>query len=1597
MASLDVVTKIVERNLGVYRADPGRLREDVSQEAQIAEDYRGRLVYELLQNADDAMQGQASHDDRVAFLVTDDALWMSNTGRPLTDDDVVGLCGLGASSKTDSQGVRRASIGHKGLGFKSVLEITDRPAAYSSTYCFELGEPHARPHVDGLWREMGQAVPARVPAMRFPAPLADTPAPWHAYLGDGYHTGFHFPFRPAITAEKRQALGDQLLQLPLTTVLFLKHLERIDVRVEQQGRSLQEHWTVSRQRRENDAWNDCTGMTGTGLYRITVRSSRDALTFLVSHDADVPIGENRLGLSGPAWEGVDLTEVSVAVLDPMEHNEQLEAEARRFHVFLPTEQQCPYPMLVNGAFSTDLSRQRVKVTRDANDYNAHLVRTAARVFQGQLVPVLVQHSVAAVLGCLERSDFAGDDTTDLLHEALVTELASMQLLPGESGHLLSLQDTIVPPVSLGEQGRQYRETLAVDARWAERRFPAPLYCAGRLGRIAVDHGAQELTVDEAIQVLGTIADPSRSRLIDHDSGGFAVDPVLELCVALWQSAAPEIRSAVAEAARSHAVFPVHRLDGGAVQRVAIDESTAFYPSRAAKQELPLAGLQFLCHEVCWGALTPKERNDALGDRMLAWAGLFDIRDFDFEEVMRAAVIPALRLDPDEDVLELREGLESVDTLAAICQLAGKRPKHDRPLRYQRLGSDRALFNLARLRVPCRTVDGEERWEPAYRVYFGKDWLGADSVEHIMEAVPHAASKQGHIEHIAYLAPPAKFLGTLDLPRSDFDQVAGPAEDNDDEVDLDEDADTPLETDERERWTAFLTWLGVNPALRPVHFHDVEERGSGWVSTKGLPQPDGWAFSSLGTTWSNFRAQLEQMLDARPDAEAVDPYLYEAHDLEFIVPLLEAASQDASGQLGGRLLAHLTRHWRFYEEFAEAELALVGAGKWPTHRTKPSRALPEERFTAGDNLWLFRLRRSRFCPTTHGPREPAQTWLSTAEAHRRFGQRGRAAGDFLPLLELDEVDPQRLQNVARRLGIRVELSPATFTLADARLLTERLQVLYGNEDGTAAVSAQAMSRVVRPVYREMFELLSGRSEPVGDAPPLQDVPLLVEDDSHLRFVPAAAALYARAPGMKERSGVADLLPIFVLEAHPAANAPLARLFGVRALDDELNWQPSPREIALDPDELDTFRDRLRSLLPALLARIRAERSEPRDRRLLDEFVKRVEPVEELELTCSLGGTEQQLRRFTDRRYFVAPPRDDHPLQAFIVWDGPAWPPGPEQQHAMAMAMADLLGLNLVEAFLAFLGTDDAGRRRLLGSAGASAHLMDVLAGDVEAEPDEAETNETTRTVEQPATDQVSEVPATPLATNPEPAAPRIPLLDFATLLIDGEPLLITGAPAGGGFNDRDGQSQEGQRKSGHGAAGAAPGMDLQALDSLGMRIAATYELRRLQRAGHEGAVLGFGQPPDSAVGSLVVDVSTPAAILRAEDHPVAKQVLLQLEQDAVSRIHPGFDLLTIAAGEVDRLIELKSSGVDALVQAMSWNEWKSARNSRVRERFWLYLVGNLRADLPHAEPFVRAIHDPFGTLVGEEVRQEQVRRAVQLRVREFKTAEHLDLTVLEVSR
>lgn len=1586
-----VLERICQENLAVYRESAGRLQEDVSQESQVAHDYRGRLVYELLQNADDALLGVATTDDRALFRLTDSELWVANTGRPFTEADVRGLCGLGASSKAQPDGPKRASIGHKGLGFKSVLEVTHAPEAYSETVSFRLGREQAATRVSALWSDLDRGGVRGVPAMRFPSEISDPHPVWRSLSDEGYHSAFRFPFHDGVTRQQRAALADQLLSLPMTSVLFLKHLAEVVIEVATSTQESSRQWLLERHQVTPDGVVPCAGLTETGLFRVDLVSG-DGVgeRYWVAHNADVPIGDHRDGLTGPAWEGVDATEVSVAVRDA--DDPRIDAASSRFHVFLPTQEPSGCSVLVNGAFTTDLSRQHVQVGTTTDDYNGFLVRTAAATFVESMMPHLVAlGGPKYVLQVLSRRVGDIGPAGGLFAESLISAMAVAPLIPS-SGLQLTLGEVVLPAPILGERGPQFAALLAKDSAVEGRRFPDPEFCEGSLAAVAAAYGALPLNPAASLVALAANVDPSKAVLQAGPDNRFRIDPVLDICTELWERADADDRQALEECARQERVFPVSENQDGTVKRIALGEESAFYPPRSSAEDLPLQRLRFLAHAVCWGSLGRAEQRSVLERQMKAWDALFDIKEFRFEEVMRASVLPGLTRAGKADN-ELRESNRSIEALATICRLAGKTTKADQPLPMGRLGSDRAFFNLSRLEVPCRSADPNKfKWAPAHRVYFGRDWVGEDSVENIADAMEAAGTPMD----IAFLASPEVFAAYSDSIVSDAvdDDSSSAVELADGEVDLDDDTDEALETSVDDRWRNFFAWLGVSRGLRLVHFHDVDDEGTPWTTTKGLGLPGGWAFTGLEKDWALYRADLEATLSADARWESTDHYLYQVRNLDRFEEIASVAWHSGN-DVAERFLEHLVRNWPAYGRHTQAEAALVGAGKAPSYRTNPPRATADELVNAGPDFWLHRLRLRSICPTSHGPRRANQSWRRSDELVRRLGRSGRDADAYLPVLKQPaEVPASALRACLDELQVRGELTPAAFTAEDARDLCGRISQIYAS-----GVSDQALRTELRPIYRQMFELLVGTSAD-GEAP-LREAPLAARTHNGVEFLPAHEVVYASISGSRERSGVQGKIPMFVLEAEPGALRPLRELFGTPLLESALTWSVAPGEPALDDQEISDFREGLRELVPPLLARLGADRADRSraDAKALMEFVDRIEPVDSLTLSCSFR--DQQLGDIPQRTYFVRK-TDDDGFQGFAVWSGVAWPPLPEDAQTLAMALAEAMEVNTVETFLSFVNATPGLRQQLLDLAGAADRLVEVEHELAEPIPDESAQTEAEAdpTIVLPPTDgeavegDAKRDSARP--PGPTPAAPRIPLHRFDDLFIDGEVIRVEGTgplnkPTGSkdhASTSKDAVDDESVSSSSSGAPRAAAGTDLQELDRLGMRITVAFEKRRL------GERTVRVLPGDDAEGAdaLVVDVSSPVMIAAAmEQSTVVKTAFETLAAQGISELHPGFDILTIKDGKIDRMIELKSSGVDAQVQAMSWNEWKSAKGT-LRDRFWLYLVGNLRADLHNSAPFVRAVRDPFGTLASSEAEDIIRRRTVQLRVREFAAADQLTLEV-----
>jgi len=92
--------------------------------------YIGRFLIELVQNGHDAHKRGNTTGEVAIYLCPDESnygcLYVANKGEPFTESDVVSVCNIALSSKEPGE-----AIGNKGLGFRSVLSVSNNPEIYS--------------------------------------------------------------------------------------------------------------------------------------------------------------------------------------------------------------------------------------------------------------------------------------------------------------------------------------------------------------------------------------------------------------------------------------------------------------------------------------------------------------------------------------------------------------------------------------------------------------------------------------------------------------------------------------------------------------------------------------------------------------------------------------------------------------------------------------------------------------------------------------------------------------------------------------------------------------------------------------------------------------------------------------------------------------------------------------------------------------------------------------------------------------------------------------------------------------------------------------------------------------------------------------------------------------------------------------------------------------------------------------------------------------------------------------------------------------------------------------------------------------------------
>lgn len=387
---------------------------------EITQEYRGRCVLELLQNAHDALADSELGDPRkISFLFTtepDPELLIANSGRPFRREDFEGICELGQSPKDPEE-----SVGNKGLGFQSVLEVSTRPQIWSTApaegdaaFAFEFDRAGTQKLVDQALAEIessgesshrstGAGRPiidwSRDQHERFRQRLADEsvdPAgearhlsPYSipltidvarpevaSLLRDGHVTVIRLPLDGGRTGAVKDALRsirDQLDQLNARSTIFLSHLERLTIDIDGERRVLQRrvesetHLSGSRPTREQLV------VVGSPAGDALDATSREFRVWTRNLGGDSNPVEAR-GIQEAVqhlpnrWPELRQVDVGVAVED------RESPETGVFVIFLPTELATGTGGHINASFYGKLDRRDI----DFDDqYNALLLGQVA--------------------------------------------------------------------------------------------------------------------------------------------------------------------------------------------------------------------------------------------------------------------------------------------------------------------------------------------------------------------------------------------------------------------------------------------------------------------------------------------------------------------------------------------------------------------------------------------------------------------------------------------------------------------------------------------------------------------------------------------------------------------------------------------------------------------------------------------------------------------------------------------------------------------------------------------------------------------------------------------------------------------------------------------------------------------------------------------------------------------------------------------------------------------------------------------------------------------------------------------------------------------
>lgn len=215
-----------------YVDSPEKMVSEYNNEIRNTEEYRGRQLLELLQNADDASVTDKEHSVLISFF--DNTLIVANNGEAFSKAGILSLMYANLSPKFKQQN----KIGHKGLGFRSLLSWAKSIYIKSEGLSMKFSRESAKTFLNSILNQKNELRERLKELSNEEYPIATLLAPeWVDNIGEEYSEYDTYIVIECID-EVKEDIEKQIGDLDKEIMLFLNNINSIKIDSEPRKQTL---------------------------------------------------------------------------------------------------------------------------------------------------------------------------------------------------------------------------------------------------------------------------------------------------------------------------------------------------------------------------------------------------------------------------------------------------------------------------------------------------------------------------------------------------------------------------------------------------------------------------------------------------------------------------------------------------------------------------------------------------------------------------------------------------------------------------------------------------------------------------------------------------------------------------------------------------------------------------------------------------------------------------------------------------------------------------------------------------------------------------------------------------------------------------------------------------------------------------------------------------------------------------------------------------------------------------------------------------------------------------------------------------------------